>query len=119
MDGTSRMNLVALVVHGLSAISVFADVVFTRLLVGTAVLMAVSVTALAIVIATRLWTTWAVPGWATYTSGLIAVVVVQSITFAASLAFLVLGARQQAPVIPRRDYEHFIAGLSEIGQTAE
>jgi polyisoprenyl-phosphate glycosyltransferase len=119
LDGPSKMDCVSLVVHGLSAISVYSDVVFTRLVALTATLAALSLGGLVVVGSVRLFTTLAIPGWASYVGGILLVLVLQAITFVASLTFLVLGARQQAPVIPRRDYHHYVGGLRDFFVGAE
>lgn len=108
LDGRSHMGFVALVVHGLSAISVYSDVVFTRLVMGAAGLAAVSLAAMAAVVGVRLLTTLAIPGWATFAVGLLIVVLLQSVMFVISLTFLMLGSRQHAAVVPRRDYRYYV-----------
>jgi polyisoprenyl-phosphate glycosyltransferase len=118
LNGTSRMNFVALVVHGLSAISVYSDVVFTRLVVATAALSALALAGLATVTLVRLGTNLAIPGWATSTVGLLLLVLIQAVSFVSSLVFLVLGARQQAVVIPRRDYAYYVSNVVEPPSTA-
>ena len=47
LDGRSRMNFVALVVHGLSAISVYTDLVFTRIVCATSALAGVTLAGIA------------------------------------------------------------------------
>lgn len=111
LDGRSRMSFVSLVVHGLSAISVYSDVVFTRLIVATSTLSAAAVIGLLAVAMVRLFTTLAIPGWATFTAGLLLVLMVQAVMFAAGLTFQVLGSRQHLSVIPRRDYATFVLGI--------
>lgn len=118
LDGQSRMNFVALVVHGLSAISVYSDVVFTRLVVAAAVVAALSVTLLGAAVAVRLGTELAVPGWATYVAGFLLIVLLQAAMFAVALTFQILGARQQAPVVPQRDYVHYVASVRDLTRGA-
>jgi glycosyltransferase involved in cell wall biosynthesis len=114
LDGVSRMNFVALVIHGLSAISVYSDVVFTRLVTLTGCLALVSMIGMVTVIGIRTFTTLAIPGWASYVLGILLLLVLQAVMFAASLMFIVLGSRQQVPVIPRRDYREFVADVREM-----
>ena len=52
--GTSKMNYVSLIVHGLSGISVYSDVIFVRMLAATGGLFVLSVVAIASVISIRL-----------------------------------------------------------------
>jgi len=113
-DGTSRMNFVSLVVHGLSAISVYTDVVFTRIICASAALMAMTFAAIAGVVAIKTSASVVIPGWAYSLTGLLLVVLLQAITFTLSLVFVILGAQQQSAVIPLRDYGHYVAGVLEI-----
>jgi glycosyltransferase involved in cell wall biosynthesis len=114
LDGRSQMSFVSLVVHGLSAIAVYSDVVFTRLVVAMACLIALSIAGMAVVAGIRLFSTMAIPGWSTYAFGMLLLVLVQAATFIVSLIFIVLGSRQQSHIIPRRDYSHYVAGVREI-----
>lgn len=104
LDGRSHMNFVALVVHGMSAISVYSDVVFTRLVVGTAAVVITAFGMLAAVLWIEGFTTLEIPGWAPYAAGLTLILLLQAIMFGAALTFQILGSRQLLSVIPQRDY---------------
>jgi polyisoprenyl-phosphate glycosyltransferase len=110
LEGRSQMSFVSLVVHGLSAISVYGDLVFVRLIVFAVMLAACSAIGLCVVVAIRLFTTQAIPGWATFTSGILVLVLLQAVLFVAVLTFLGLSIRQQAPFVPSRDFELYVAG---------
>ena len=60
--GTSRMNFVALVSHGLSAISVFGDVVGVRLLIGSLAGSLLAALGIVLVVMIRFFTNWAHTG---------------------------------------------------------
>jgi polyisoprenyl-phosphate glycosyltransferase len=62
-----------------------------------------------VVVAIRLFTTLAIPGWATVASGILFIVLLQAVLFAALLTVLVLSSRQQAPFVPSRDFDWYIA----------
>jgi hypothetical protein len=112
--GNSNMNFVSLVTHGLSAISVYSDVVGVRLLV-IAILMAITtLIAMATVVIVRLATYLAIPGWASYTFGVLLVLFVQAVMAAFAFSFAILGARHCSTFLPRRDYSFFIAGLDTL-----
>ena len=108
LSGTSHMNFVSLVVHGMSAISVYGDRVFVRLIVFASGLAATAVAGLCAVVGVRLLTDLAVPGWATMAAGFLALILVQALMFIASLTFLGLSSRQQAPFVPARDYRLYV-----------
>jgi polyisoprenyl-phosphate glycosyltransferase len=108
LAGDSRMNFVALVTHGLSALSVHSELIGVRLLVLTAVLASVMVAALLIVVGIRFGTSLAIPGWTSTVAGLLLILILQALAFAAFFAFLVLHARSQPTFVPLRDYRYFV-----------
>lgn len=112
--GVSTMNFPALVLHGLSAISVFGDVVGVRLLIGSlagSVLAGLGIIAVA---AVRLFTDRAIPGWATYATGTLVIIAIQFITIAASFTFFMLSNRSSLGFVPLRDYTLFVEGVVEV-----
>jgi glycosyltransferase involved in cell wall biosynthesis len=112
--GTSRMNFVALVSHGLSAISVFGDIVGVRLLIGSLVGSLLGVVAIIIVAVIRLFTNRAIPGWATFATGTLAIIVIQLMTIATNFTFLVLSNRTNLGFVPLRDYGLFVEEAADI-----
>lgn len=114
LDGSSKMNFVSLVIHGLSAISVYGEVIGVRLLLLTVGMTVVSVFFIGVVLAVRLLTEVAIPGWATYTIVLLIVVLLQFVTLSLFFSFIVLTGRSNATFLPQRDYHHFISRIFEI-----
>lgn len=114
LHGQPRMNFVSLVTHGLSAISVFSDRVGVRLMLFVGALLAVDVLALGVTVAIRLWTNLAIPGWATFTSGLLIVLLFQLLTLVGMFIFLVLSGRNSMRFLPLRDAKYFIAGCRPL-----
>jgi polyisoprenyl-phosphate glycosyltransferase len=112
--GSSSMNIVSLIGHGLSAISVFGDVVGVRMMVGCMVGSFLAGMGILAVIATRLFTTQAIPGWATYTAGALVIILIQLIAIAASFTFYILSSRSNVGFIPCRDYGLFVAEISDL-----
>lgn len=114
LSGQGTMNLTSLVVHGLSALSVWGDVIGVRLFIAASTLIVLATVALIGVVATRLFTDLAVPGWATAAAGLAVVVLLQALTFAALFILTILGGRQAPSFLPRRDHKHYVAGLRRL-----
>lgn len=112
--GESRMSFVSLIAHGLSAISVFADVVGVRLLIASLTGFVLAGMGIALVTGIRLFTSLAIPGWATYAAGTMAIILIQCLTIAASFTFFMLSSRTNMGFIPLRDHALFIASVSEI-----
>jgi hypothetical protein len=114
LAGQSRMNFTALVMHGLSALSVFADRISTRLLITSAFAVLVTVIAMAIVAIIRLTTGYAIPGWATNAFGILTLLLVQLGAFMFTFSFLTLLTRALSPFIPTRDYQYFVLRAEEV-----
>jgi glycosyltransferase involved in cell wall biosynthesis len=115
LQGVSRMNFPALVSHGLGAISVFSTLVGARMLVLLAALSGIVVLVLAAVVSIRIWTQWAIPGWATYSAGLLLIFLAQLLVVAAAFSLLVLDGRSVTKTIPLRDYRLFLQDLADEG----
>jgi glycosyltransferase involved in cell wall biosynthesis len=114
LAGRSRMNFIALVTHGLSAISVFGDRVGVRLLVAVCGLFALVLGGLIATVAVKFATTVAIPGWATTAAGLLIVVMTQLVMLVAVFVFVVLSGREGSTFLPLRDYHYFIAGSKNL-----
>jgi hypothetical protein len=109
LSGTSRMNFVSLVTHGMSAVAVFSDRVGVRLLIGSIVALGVTLAAF-LVLALRWLFGGKAPSAATVTVIVVALVLFVQMLASASLFVLqVLFARGSATVIPVRDYAFFVA----------
>ena len=109
--GRSHMNLVALVLHGLSAISVYIEVVYVRLLFAALFLMGLDMAAFLVLVYIRFFTPLAIPGWATNVAIGLTVVMVQALLFLALLSFVVLSYRSSKMFIPAVDYKDFVPNL--------
>lgn len=88
--GQSRMNLPKLVFHAICAMSVFADVLFARILIATSALAVVSIGLMSSVVAIKLFTDWAIPGWASNVMGLLVIFLVQILILMFGAAFLLV-----------------------------
>ena len=114
LRGGSSMNFVSLVTHGLSAISVYSDIVGVRVLFFASGLAIASFCSIIAVIVIRLATNLAIPGWASYIAGIALILLVQAFMLASLFSFVILGGRNNSTFLPRRDYEHFILGISPL-----
>jgi polyisoprenyl-phosphate glycosyltransferase len=114
IDGSSQMNFVSLVGHGLSAMSVFGDVVGIRLLLSSIAGSILAGLGILAVILIRFLTDRAIPGWATYVTGMLVIIMIQLVSIAASFTFFVLSSRTNFGFIPSRDYELFVAEITDF-----
>jgi len=118
-QGKSKMNFVSLVRHGLSALAVHADLVAVRLLVATGVFCVIGVGLLAICILIRLFTSLAVPGWATYVSGFIAIILLQMLSITFSFTIHACSGLHGMSFLPVRDCAYFINDAHCLPMTDE
>ena len=114
VSGRSHMNFVGLAVHGLSAISLYADIVGVRLLMAASGCVLVLLAALGVVVGVRLFTDRAVPGWATYATGILTVLLVQILLACLALVVLILGGRVRPGFLPVRDHVYFISHSTKL-----
>ncbi len=114
LTGESKMNFTGLVVHGLSAISVYGETIGVKLLIASAATLAVLVGAGLAVLFLRLFTDMAIPGWASTVAGLLAVIFIQMAALSLQFVFLVLQSRAGASFIPSRDHGYFIESVQPI-----
>ena len=114
LAGHSRMNLVSLVVHGLTALSVFSDRIGVRMLAFVTALQALVLCGLLAVLGTRLLTNFAIPGWATYSAGLLLILLCQLVMMMLMFCFAILASRIRSTIIPMRDYVYFIGKVEEV-----
>lgn len=111
LAGNSQMNFTGLLVHGLSAISVFSDRLSARLLAFSA-LTGVVVTALAATAAAVHFLGFPLPPAAVYALLALGAVTVQSLLLTAFFVFLIAHRRATPGFLLPRDAPHFILGVT-------
>ncbi len=98
--GVSSMNLVSLLAHGLSAIAVFSDIVFVRLLILASTVSALALALATVAVAVRIATDLAIPGWASNVVGISAIMLFQAVTLSVVASLTMLASRSGAVFIP-------------------
>ena len=114
ITGQSKMNYVSLAAHGMSAISLFGDVVGVRLVAASVAGSLIATLGIVAVSVMRIVTGRAIPGWAIYSIGTLAIVLVQLIAATASFTFTILSNRTNLSFVPLRDYELFVAEAYDV-----
>lgn len=99
--GASQMNFISLIVHGLGAISVFSELVFVRILLASLVVFGVSAVGILAVVAIRLFTDLATPGWATSVFGFLLLIGIQAVMMPVMMAFMLLNGRATVQQLPK------------------
>ena len=103
LAGQSSMNLAALLLHGMSAISVYADLVTVRIVIAMLGFAVIAICGIAVVVAIRLFTDLAIPGWASNVVISLLAMIMESMVFATIAALMLLSARSAKPVTPAFD----------------
>ena len=106
--GKSKMNYTSLIVHGMSAISVFGETVAVRLLCSVSLLMLLTLAGLVATVLIRFYTDLAIPGWATSISGILSVVLLNLLLLAIFSVLMMLNSRDRLSFLPIRDWQYFI-----------
>ena len=106
--GQSKMNFISLVMHGLSAISVYTDTLAVRILLSSLGLIFLAMLSIFIVAGIRLFTPFAIPGWASFVVLGILIIIFQAFMISLFLVFNVLNYRTQQHFIPALEYKKFI-----------
>lgn len=107
--GQSRMNLVRLIVHGLSALSVHTDMIFARVLLAAAAVAAAAALGIVGVAVIRFGTRLAIPGWATVAWGDLLIMLLQTVVVVIAATLTMLAGRSSRPIVPILDARQFIA----------
>ena len=106
--GKSKMNIISLVVHGMSAISVFGEAVAVRLLCIVSLFMLLTLAGLGATVFIKICTDLAIPGWATNLSGILSIVLLNFLLLAIFAVLLMLNSRNRLSFLPIRDWQYFI-----------
>lgn len=112
--GKSKMSFVSLVIHGLSAITVYADVALVRLLLATAVLAGSAFLGLMGVVGVRVFTKEAIPGWTSNVAGTMVTLLVHAVVSSVIGVFVILSQRTARPILPAVDAKDFVEAIRSV-----
>jgi hypothetical protein len=114
LAGRSHMNFTSLVLHGLSALSVFSDTVAVRAILASCAVVGAMGVLIAVVFAVRLFTDLAIPGWASIVVGIASIIAFQCILLSSIFAFIVLGNRHHHGFQPQRDHATWLLPVRRL-----
>jgi predicted small integral membrane protein len=112
--GQSKMNFVSLVVHGLSAVAVYADVALVRLVLLAMVLASCAFAGIVLTVCIRIATPWPIPGWASGVAGTLSILLFQAVLIPAIGVFVVLSLRTARTVVPLVDAKDFVESVRTV-----
>ncbi|MDG1277524.1 MAG: glycosyltransferase [Algoriphagus sp.] len=107
-QGESKMNFTQLIIHGLSGIAIFADIVTTRIILFSLTSILFSLLGIVIVVGIRFTTNMAIPGWATYSVLALAILLFQAILISFFTLFIFLSNRSSLGITPVKEYKTFV-----------
>ncbi len=114
--GRSKMNFVALVIHGLQAISVFIEVVTVRLLLTVCLFAGGCAALFAVTLAAKVAPGLAVPVWAPFFFGGMLVAALCLALGSFSITLGLLAQRNNLDFVPIRDYRLFVEGVHNVSR---
>lgn len=113
--GKSKMNFASLLVHGFSAISVYADTMFVRLLLAALFLSGFTAVVAVFVLSLRLFVPeHATPGWATTVILSLTIIVLQVLFTTLTSLLALLNSRVQRLMLPIVDYKPYIHEVETV-----
>lgn len=106
--GTSHMNFAGLILHGLASVSVFGDLALVRALMFTFLLTGLAALGVVGVVGVRLFTPYAIPGWASNMVLALSIIGLQGLLSTMSLVFILLNGQRVGSLVPRLAAESMI-----------
>ncbi len=107
-SGTSKMNFNNLIVHGLSSLSLYLDVIIVRFLKVSFFALLLVLGSLSVILYIRYFTPLAIPGWASSVFTIIVNILVTISLFTFLVILQHLSSRSQNPVPPVKYYKDII-----------
>jgi len=117
--GKSKMNYTSLVLHGLSAISVFVDIVGVRLLLLTFFMSFFLIVVLLFIFLMRITSILLIPTWISYSTIFLLILLLQMSGGCFALVFFILMNRMNLNFIPKKDCIYFIGSVKRVYTASE
>jgi hypothetical protein len=112
--GKSKMNMGSLVMHGLSSVSVFNDIVFVKLTLFSFLFFIVSIITIVFVLFLKFILDRATPGWATTVIGVLLILCVQFLFMVVNSTFTTLGGRNMTTFLLSQEYKNYIISIHRL-----
>lgn len=112
--GISKMKFNSLLIHGLGAIAVFIEVIASRLLIFSLILIGISLLAILALVGIRTFSDLAIPGWTSTVVSAMLIVLLQSFLLSLFTIFLYLSSQSQRKFIPAKHYKDYTGEVETI-----
>jgi polyisoprenyl-phosphate glycosyltransferase len=110
----SKMNFNSLLLHGLGAVAVFMDIIATRLLIFSFLLIAISSAVIVAILCIKIFTDLGVPGWASSVGSAFMIILLQGFLLSLFTIFLYLISQGQRKFIPAHHYRDYTGSVETI-----
>jgi hypothetical protein len=107
-DGASKMTVQSLVLHGMSALSVYTDVILIRIMSATLLLAGLAALAIVVILCLYLFTDWPIRGWTSILAGVLFAILIQVLAASLAASFLLLSNRSTIARIPLHELPIFV-----------
>lgn len=112
--GKSKMNFTTLLLHGFGAISVFLEIIITRIAIISFLLILVSAISIAAILIIKTTTSLAIPGWASIVGTSMVIILLISFIISLIAMFIYLSTQSQRKFIPALHYKDYILQTETI-----
>lgn len=112
--GKSKMNIVALIVHALSSLSVHAETIGARILLASSALSAIIILSLCSLVGLKLFSDIPMLGWTSQIAAILLAVLLQLIVASFIMVFIIVSIRMQPPLVPLREYANFVGSIKKL-----
>jgi hypothetical protein len=113
-EGTSKMNLTSLIVHGLNTISVFIEIISVRILILSFVIIIFSILCILAITCIKIFTPYAISGWASILASSMLVIMLQSFLISLVMIMIFLSSQSQRKLIPAYHYTDYLQRSENI-----
>ena len=112
--GDPRMNFLQLLLHGLSALSVYGEVIGARVLLVASVMLILDVGILILIFLRQIVGTAPAPTWLLFTTGILFILFFEIAVVSGVLIFRMLSSRASLTFLPIRDFRYFVRDIEEV-----
>lgn len=112
--GKPKMTLQPLVLLGMSALSVYIDVILIRMIFATLIFATVTGMVIVALVALYLFTDWPIRGWTSILTGVLLAILLQVLAAAVGASFLLLNNRSSIARVPLIELPIFVRERREL-----
>lgn len=106
--GNSKMNFTSLISHGLSAIAVYSEIVAVRITLISIFASFVALAGIIVLFVIKQFTTLAIPGWTSFVTLGLLILIAQFFSLGILLAFVILSAKTIKNINPSKIFTEYI-----------